>query len=131
MCADTLHTMHTCLTLTSIGGQWYVEREVSGLISALRGYCDSIHSCDISVTGPTGEGEARAWRVELRIRVFDEIVRIAAHAPEGNDPQLSLARALADVYAKARTQLHRISEQHGDSCAEGGQATHARAEACA
>lgn len=46
--------MHTCLTLTDIGGHWYVEREVSGLISKLRSYCDSIHSSDISIQGPSG-----------------------------------------------------------------------------
>jgi hypothetical protein len=123
--------MHTCLTLTNVGGHWYVEREVSGLMSALRGYCDSIHSCDISVAGPAGEGEARCWRVELRIRVFDEILRIAARAPEGRDSQQSLVRALADVYARARIQLSHVSAQHGDCCAhDGGQTAH-KFEECA
>jgi hypothetical protein len=112
--------MHTCLTLTNVGRHWYVEREVSGLLAGLRGYCDSIHSCDISVAGPSGAGEARCWRVELRIRVYGEIVRIAVHAAEGGDPQQSLSRALADSYARARTQLSQISGQHGDCCAHGG-----------
>lgn len=121
--------MHTCLTLTNIGGQWYVEREVSGLLSALRDSCDSIHSCNISVEGPSGTGEARRWRVELRIRVFDEIVRIVTRAPEGRDPQQALSGVLADIYAKARTQLKHVAEQHGDCCAHGGQATAGRFEA--
>jgi hypothetical protein len=123
--------MHTCLTLTNVGGHWYVEREVSGLISALRSYCDSIHSCDISVAGPAGEGEARYWRVELRIRIFDEILRIAARALEGNDSQQSLSRVLADVYARARIQLSHVAAQHGDCCAHGDGETHRHLEACA
>ena len=123
--------MHTCLTLTNVGGHWYVEREVSGLMSALRGYCDSIHSCDISVAGPGGEGEARCWRVELRIRVFDEILRIAARTPEGSDSQQSLSRALADVYARARIQLSHVSVQHGDCCTHGGEGISRHLEACA
>jgi hypothetical protein len=131
MCADTLTAMHTCLSLTHIGRLWYVEREVSGLLSALRGYCDAIHSCDISVEGPSGTGEARCWRVELRIRIFDEIVRAQVRAPEGSDPQQTLARVLADIYASARTQLTRIAEQHHGCCAHGGQATAGHVEACA
>lgn len=123
--------MHTCLSLTDIGGRWYVEREVSRLISALRGYCDSIHSCDINVAGPSGAGNERWWRVELRIRLFDEIVRTVTRAPEGKDPQQSLSGALADVYARARTQLAHIAEQHGDCCAHGVQNTAGRPEACA
>src|SRR4051794_29297675 len=115
--------MHSCLTLTNVGGHWYVEREVSGLICALSTYCDSIHSCDIAVEGPSGEGEARCWRLELRLRLFDEIVRITARTPEGSDARLSLSRALSDLYAGARMQLNRISEQHGDCCAHGGQRT--------
>lgn len=123
--------MHTCLTLTNVGGQWYVEREVSGLIAALRAHCDLIHSCDISVEGPSGEGEARCWRVELKIRVFDETVRAVTRAPEGNDPQQSLQRVLADARAKATTQLTKIAEQHHACCAHSGQNTAARLEACA
>jgi len=122
--------MHSCLTLTNVGGHWYVEREVSSLICAVRTYCDSIHSCDIAVEGPNGEGEARSWRVELRLRLFDESIRITARTPEGSDAQLSLVRALSDLYARARTQLNRISELHGDCCAHGGQGT-GRFEACA
>ena len=115
--------MHTCLTLTNVGGHWYVEQEVSGLISALRGYCDSIHSCDINIAGPSGEGEAHCWHVALRIRIFDEILRIAARVPEGSDSQQSLTRALADVYARARIQLSHVSAQHGDCCAQGSEQT--------
>jgi hypothetical protein len=121
--------MHTCLTLTNVGGRWYVEREVAGLISALRGCCDSIHSCDISVEGPGSEGAARCWQVELRIRVFDEIVRSAARIPEGSDAQLSLSRTLADVYARASAQLNRISERHGGCCVHGGEGIAGRVQA--
>jgi hypothetical protein len=109
--------MHTFLTLTSVDGLWYVEREVSGLISALRGHCDSIHSCDISVKGPAGVGGARCWQVELRIRVFGEIVRITIQAPEGTDPQQALARLLADICTQAMKQLTHISAQHDNCCA--------------
>ena len=122
---------HTCLTLTNIGGHWYVEREVSGLLAALRGYCDSIHSCDVGIEGPSGEGPARCWRIELRIRLFDEIVRVSVRAPEGSDSQQALSRALADVYARARIQLNHISAQHGDCCAHEGQEHARRFEACA
>jgi hypothetical protein len=108
--------MHTCLTLTNIGRRWYVEREVSGFISAIRSYCDSIHSCDISVEGPGGEGQARCWRVDLRIRVFDEILRITERAPEGDDPQQALQRVLAAIHTRATAQLANISAQHGDCC---------------
>jgi hypothetical protein len=123
--------MHTCLTLTNVGGRWYVEREVSGLISALRGYCDSIHSCDITVEGPSSTGDAPCWRVELRVRVFAEIVRTALRVPEGTDPQLSLSHALAAVYATATAQLNRISEQHGNCCSHDCQGTAERFEVCA
>lgn len=123
--------MHSCLTLTNIGGHWYVEREVSGLISKLRSHCDWIHSCDISVEGPSGEGQARCWRVELRLRVFDEIVRAVARAPEGSDPHQSLSRVLADINARAKVQLERIAEQHGGCCAHCGQGTAGRVDACA
>jgi hypothetical protein len=109
--------MHTCLSLTSVGGQWYVEREVSGLMSALRDYCDAIHSCDISVEGPSGTAQERCWRVELRIRVFDEVIRAVKRAPAGSDPQQSLSCVLADVYAKARAGLSHIAEEHVCCCA--------------
>jgi hypothetical protein len=123
--------MHTSLTLSNVGGQWYVEREISSLLSALRGYCDSIDSCDISVEGPSGAGEARCWRVGLKVRVFDEIVRALIHAPEGNDARQSLSRVLADIYARASAQLERIAERHGGSCVHGGQETAGCLEACA
>jgi hypothetical protein len=123
--------MHTCLTLTNVGGHWYVEREVSGLIKALRGYCDSIHSCDINIAGPSGEGQARCWHVALRIRIFDEILRIAARVPEGSDPRQSLSRALADVYSRARIQLSHISAQHGNCCAHGSEQATRHIEECA
>jgi|SRR5688572_12506009 hypothetical protein len=123
--------MHSCLTLTNVGGHWYVERELSGLIAALRAYCDSIHSCDISIEGPSGEGEARCWRVELKIRVFNETVRAVTRAPAGSNPQQSLQRVLADTYEKARAQLDPIAEQHHGCCAHGGQRTTEHLEACA
>lgn len=123
--------MHSCLTLTNVGGHWYVEHEVSGLIAALKGYCDWIRSCDIGVEGPSGDGEARCWRVELKIRIFDEIVRAATRAPEGSDPEQSLQRVLADTCARARTRLDQISEQHNASCSRGGQNATRQVEACA
>jgi hypothetical protein len=123
--------MHTSLTLSKIGGHWYVERELSGLISALRGYCDSIHSCDINVEGPSGEAEARCWRVGLKARVFDKIVRATTLAPEGSDPQESLSRVLADIYARAKAQLELIAEQHRGCCVHGGQPLAGHLEACA
>lgn len=122
--------MHTCLTLTNVGGQWYVEREVSGLIAALRAYCDSIHSCDIRVEGPRGEGAARGWRIDLKIRVFGETVRAVTRAPEGNDPQQSLQRVLGEAHARATRQLAKIAAQHDACCAHGGQNTAGRLEAC-
>lgn len=121
--------MHTCLTLTNIGGHWYVEREVSGLIAKLRAYCDSIHSTDISVEGPSGDGEARCWRVGLKLRVFDESVRAVTHAPAGVDPHQSLSRALADIYTRARVQLDHISDQHHSCCSRGGHVSTERLEA--
>jgi hypothetical protein len=123
--------MHSCLTLTNVGGHWYVERELSGLIAALRAYCDSIHSCDISIEGPGGEGAARCWRVELKVRAFNEIARAKTRTPEGSDPQQSLQQVLADTCAKARTQLDRIAERHHGCGAHGGQSTTAHLEACA
>jgi hypothetical protein len=109
--------MHTFLTLTSVDGLWYVEREVSGLISALRSHCDAIHSCDISVEGPAGIGAKRRWHVELRIHVFGEIARISMRAPLGLDPQQALARLLVDVCSQAVKQLTHISAQHDNCCA--------------
>lgn len=123
--------MHSCLTLSNVGGHWYVEREVSGLLSSLKSYCDSIHSCDIGIEGPSGAGAARCWRVELRLRVFDQIVRALTRAPAGTDPQQALQRVLADTYARAREQLDRIAEQHHACCAHGGQSSAGRLEACA
>jgi len=123
--------MHTCLTLTNVGGQWYVEREVSGLISKLRSYCDSIHSSDISVEGPSDGGEARRWSVGLKLRVFDEIVHVVTHASAGVDPHQSLSRALADIYAKAGVQLDHISARHHSCCCRGGHGSTERLEACA
>lgn len=123
--------MHTCLTLTNIGGHWFVEREVSALILKLRSYCDSIHSSDIGIEGPSGDGEARCWRVGVKLRIFDEIVRVVTHAPEGVDPHQSLSRALADSYARARVQLDHISDQHHSCCSRGGHGNTERLEACA
>jgi hypothetical protein len=123
--------MHTCLTLTNIGGQWYVERAVSHLIRALDAYCDSIRSGDISIEGPSGEGDARCWRVGIKVRVFDEIVRATARTPEGTDPQQSLSRLLADIYARARVQLDHISELHHSCCTRGGEDIALRPKACA
>ena len=123
--------MHSCLTLTTVGGQWYVERELSGLIAALRAYCDSIHSCDIGIEGPSGEGEARCWRVELKMRIFNETVRAVTRAPAGSNPQQSLQRVLADTYAKARAQLDALAEQDPGCCAHGGQNATPHFEACA
>lgn len=123
--------MHTFLTLANTGEHWFVEREIFGMTSALRAYCDSIDSCDINVEGPSGEGEARCWRVALKVRIFDETVRAKAQAAEGSDPHQSLSRVLADVYASARMQLDHIAERHGGCCARGGQDIAARLEACA
>jgi hypothetical protein len=123
--------MHTCLTLTNIGGHWFVEREVSGLIAKLRSYCDSIHSSDINIEGPSGEGVARCWRIQLKLRVLDEIVRVAMHAPERGDPQQSLSQLLATVYERARVQLDHISDHHHSCCSRGGHDTAERLEACA
>jgi hypothetical protein len=123
--------MHTCLTLTKVGGHWYVEREVSSLLKRLDDYCDSIHSCDISVEGPSGDGNARFWRVALKVRVFDEIVRTTARVPEGSDSQQSLSRLLADIYTRARMQLGHISELHHSCCTRGGEDIALRPKACA
>jgi hypothetical protein len=123
--------MHTCLTLTNVSGHEYVEHDVSGLIESLQSYCESIRSCDVSVEGPSGEGELRCWRVELKVRVFDEIVRVATRAPEGSEPRQSFARVLGEVYARARVQLDHISDQHHSCCARGGEDLAVRPKACA
>ncbi len=123
--------MHTCLTLTNIGRHWFVEREVSGLIAKLRSYCDSVHSSDINIEGPSGEGEARCWRIQLKLRVLDEIVRVAMHAPERGDPQQSLSQLLVAVYERARVQLDHIADHHNSCCSRGGHGIAERLEACA
>ena len=123
--------MHTCLTIANVVDQWFVECEVSGLISALRAYCESLDSCEINVEGPSGAGEARCWRVALKIRIFDENVRAKAQAAEGSDSHQSLSRVLADVYSSARTRLDRIAERHGGCCARGGPDIAVHVEACA
>jgi hypothetical protein len=123
--------MHTCLTLSNIGGQCYVERAISELIRSLDARCDSIRSCDISVEGPTGEGDARFWRVALKVRVFDETVRATARAPEGTDAQQSLSRLLAEIYTRARVQLDHISDLHHSCCGRGGEDISLRPKACA
>jgi hypothetical protein len=110
--------MHTCLTVTTCGSHEYVEREASGLINALGGYCDSIRSCDIHIAGPSDDAGGARWRVEVRLNIFDETVRATALAPAGNDPQQSLSRVLADIYASARRQLAHIAEQHHGCCAQ-------------
>jgi hypothetical protein len=108
--------MHTSLTLTNVNGHWYVEPEVAGLTGVLGAYCESIRSCEIKVEGPSGEREARCWQVELKFRIFDEIVRASTRVPEGQDSRQALSRALATLYAKARLQLAHIAEQHQSCC---------------
>lgn len=108
--------MHTCLSLANIGGHWYVERAISGLIAQLNAYCDSIEWCNVAVAGPSGEGEARQWRVALKLRIFDEIVRSSARLPEGPDSAQSLSQALADIHASATTQVTKIAQQHQGCC---------------
>jgi hypothetical protein len=104
--------MHTCISLSDVGGHWYVERAVSGLLAGLGAYCDSIEWCNIAVQGPSGEGEARGWRVDLKLRIFDETVRATTRLPEGPDPAQSLSRVLDDVHAKATTHMARIARHH-------------------
>jgi hypothetical protein len=110
--------MHTCLSLSNIGGHWFVERAISDLIARLDMYCDSIEWCNIAVDGPTGEGDARHWRVDLKLRVFDDIVRATTRLPEGANSAESLSRVLADVYARATAQLTHIAEQHHACCSQ-------------
>lgn len=108
--------MHSCLTLSNVGGNWYVERQISGLISGLNAFCDSIHSCDINVEGPSGTGDARCWRIGVKVRVYEETIRASANAPEGADPAQSLARALRDVYTKATGQMAHVAQRHHSCC---------------
>jgi hypothetical protein len=123
--------MHTCLSLANIGGHWYVERALSGLISGLDAYCDSIEWCNIALEGPSGEGAARSWRVDLKLRIFDEIVRATARLPEGPDPALSLSEALADIYASTTTQMTQIAKQHQGCCCHRAAPVGTSSEACA
>jgi hypothetical protein len=108
--------MHTCLSLSNVGGHWYVEDAVSGLISGLSACCDSIEWCNLAVEGPGGAGETRCWRLELKLRIFNEIVRASARLPAGVDPSQSLSEALADIYASATTQIDQIAKQHQGCC---------------
>jgi hypothetical protein len=110
--------MHTCLTLSNVSRQRHIEHAISDLIAALDAYCDAIESCSVTVTGPSGEGEARCWRVDLQLRVFDEIVRATTRLPEGEDSAQSLSRVLADVYARATARLSHIAQEHQGCCAQ-------------
>ena len=105
--------MHTCISLSNIGGQCDVEHAVSHLIAKLDAYCDSIEWCNVAAEGPSGEGEARSWRVDLKLRIFGEIVRAATRLPEGPDPAQSLSQVLNDVYASATPQMAQIARRHG------------------
>lgn len=108
--------MHTCISLANTDSHRYVERAVSGLIGGLGAYCDSIDWCNIAVEGPSGEGDERCWRVDAKLRIFDEIVRATARHPEGSDATQSLSRTLADIYASATAQMARIAERHDGCC---------------
>ncbi|HEX4969729.1 MAG TPA: hypothetical protein VFV69_01670 [Steroidobacteraceae bacterium] len=110
--------MHTCLTLSNVSRQWHVERAISDLIGALDTYCDAIESCSVTVTGPGSEGEARSWRVDLQLRVFDEVVRATTQLPEGPDSLQSLSRVLTDVYARATARLSHIAQEHQGCCVQ-------------
>ncbi|HKS54837.1 MAG TPA: hypothetical protein VJS12_06105 [Steroidobacteraceae bacterium] len=123
--------MHTCLSLSNIGGHWYVERAVAGLISGLNALCDSIEWCNIAVEGPNGDSEARFWRVDLKLRVFDETVRATTRLPEGPDSLQSLSAVLADIQAKATAQMARIAEQHQACCCHRADRIAAGSKACA
>jgi hypothetical protein len=115
--SGTLAAMHTCLSLADITGHWYVEDAVFELLARLEAYCDSIDSCTLAVAGPTGAGEARSWRVDLKLRIFDETVRATIRLPEGADPKQSLTRVLGEIYARATAQMARIAKQHqGCNC---------------
>jgi len=123
--------MHTCLSLSNIGGHPYVERAVSGLLSALSAYCDSIEWCNLAVEGPSGAAEARCWRLELKLRIFDEVVRATTRPPEGGDPAQSLSDALADIYASATTQIGQIAKHHQGCCCHGAGQVTKPAQVCA
>lgn len=122
--------MHTCLSLANIGGHWYVERVIANFMSKLTAYCDSIDWCNISVEGPNGTGEARAWRVSLKLRIFDEFVRATSRLPEGPDPEQSLSEVLADIYASATGQMTRIAKQHQGCCCHQADPVEALSEEC-
>ena len=111
-----LACMHTCLTLTNVDGLEYVERHVSQLLAALEEYCDAIHSSDIRVEGPCSKSEARCWRVELKVRIFDEMVFALTRTPAGNDPEESLSAVLSDLYARATARMTHIAERHHGCC---------------
>lgn len=123
--------MHTCLTLSHANNHPYLERDIFRLIGVLESYCDSIQACDVTVAGPSGEGASRCWEIELKLRIFDETVRAAARTPEGGDPQLSLSRALTAVYAKTRSQLAQVAEQHHGCCVHCALDAVAKSNACA
>jgi hypothetical protein len=101
--------MHTCLSLANIGGHWYVERAVSDLIAKLSAHCDSIDWCNIAVEGPSGEDDANSWRVDLKLRIHDGVVRATTRLPGGPDPEQSLLAVLTDLYAKATAQITHIA----------------------
>jgi len=106
--------MYTCLSLKNIAAsECDLEPEVLRLVERLKGYCDSIRSCDIRVEGPSGSGEQRHWRIDLTLAIFDEKVRVAADVPEGDDPSRSLVRALGQLYERATPRMAAIAEQHG------------------
>jgi hypothetical protein len=123
--------MHHCLTLSNVGGHWYLERELSGLIAGLKASSDSIDSCDIDVQGPSGEGAARHWRVTLKLRIFNDIVRATTRLPEGADPAQSLSRVLADIYARSTAQIAHIAEQHYGRCTQCAEYAESRSKAFA
>ena len=123
--------MHTCLSLANIGGHWYVERAVANFMSALNAYCDSIDWCNVAVEGPSGADTSRSWRIGLKLRIFDEIVRATARVPEGPDPAESLSEALADVYASATAQMTRIAQQHQGCCCHRAVSVAALSDECA
>ena len=122
--------MHTCLSLSNIGGHCDVEHAASALIGALDAYCDSIEWCNIAVEGPSGEGESRCWRVDLKLRIFGEIVRATTRLAEGPDPAQSLSRALDDMYASATPQMANIAKRHG-CCGYSAEDITARFTVCA
>lgn len=123
--------MHTCLSVSNVGAQWNVEHPISDLLERLDAYCAAIDTATIAVFGPSGEGEARYWRVDVKLRVFDETVRATARLPEGPDPARSLSSVLADVYASATVQLAHIAKQHPGSCPHSAEGMTERSKVCA